>query len=76
MMTVNEQLLGLIAMAVAVVAILTVGTLVAADIIRLGSRRSTGGPDAGTEPARHRRIDLHTTGTAGSSGGREGGWTT
>lgn len=40
MMTVTEQVLAMVAMAVAIVAILTVGTLIAADIIHLGPRRT------------------------------------
>ena len=36
-MTVNEPLVGFVAMALAITAILTVGTLIAADIIHFGS---------------------------------------
>ena len=45
-MTVNEHLLGFIAMAIAILAILTVGTLIAADIIHLGRRRTVPVPEA------------------------------
>ncbi len=45
-MTVNEHILGFIAMAVAILAILTVGTLIAADIINIGPRRTTPVPEA------------------------------
>lgn len=38
-MSVNEQVLVMVAMAVAIIAILTVGTLVAADILPLRLRR-------------------------------------
>jgi hypothetical protein len=50
-MTVNEPLVGFVAMALAIAAILTVGTLIAADIIHLGSRdpRPVTG---GTEPSK------------------------
>ena len=44
-MTVNEHLLGFIAMAIAILAILTVGTLIAADI-NIGPRRTTPVPEA------------------------------
>ena len=37
-MSVTEQLIGFVAMAAAIMAILTVGTLLAADIIHLGRR--------------------------------------
>lgn len=50
MMSVNEQVLGLAAMAVAIVAILTVGTLIAADIIHLGPRRTAPVPVAKRNP--------------------------
>jgi hypothetical protein len=55
-MTVNEHLLGFIAMAIAILAILTVGTLIAADIIYLGPRRTAPVPEAGrsTLPATER----------------------
>ncbi|MFN7151319.1 MAG: hypothetical protein ACK4V6_17805 [Microthrixaceae bacterium] len=46
MMTVNEQVLVMVAMAVAIVVILTVGTLIAADIIHLGTRRTASVPRA------------------------------
>ena len=45
-MTVNEHLLGFIAMAIAILAILTVGTLIAADIINIGPRRTAPVPEA------------------------------
>ncbi len=45
-MTVNEHLLGFVAMAGAILAILAIGTLFAADIIHLGSRRSASRPSA------------------------------
>jgi hypothetical protein len=38
-MTVTQHLVGLVAVAVATITILTVGTLVAADVIRLPARR-------------------------------------
>jgi hypothetical protein len=37
-MTVNDPMVGFVAMALAITAILTVGTLIAADIIHVGSR--------------------------------------
>ena len=45
-MTVNEHLLGFIAMAIAILAILTIGTLIAADITHLGPRRTAPVPEA------------------------------
>ena len=45
-MTVTEHLLGFIAMAIAILAILTVGTLIAADIINIGPRRTAPVPEA------------------------------
>jgi hypothetical protein len=47
MMTVNEHLFAMVAMAVAIGAILTVGTLLAADIIHLGPRRRAPVPETG-----------------------------
>ena len=56
MMTVNEQVLVMGAMAVAIMVILTVGTLIAADIIHLGTRRTAPVPetqdDTSAVPAR------------------------
>jgi len=45
-MTVTEHLLGFIAMAIAILAILTIGTLIAADITHLGPRRTAPVPEA------------------------------
>jgi hypothetical protein len=77
-MTVNEHLLGFIAMAIAILAILTVGTLIAADIIHLGRRRTVPVPEAerstprptersdpSPAPARRgRREDRHSSNAA------------
>jgi hypothetical protein len=77
-MTVNEHLLGFIAMAIAILAILTVGTLIAADIIHLGRRRTAPVPEAerstprptersdpSLAPARRgRREDRHSSNAA------------
>ena len=55
-MTVTEHLLGFIAMAIAILAILTIGTLIAADITHLGPRRTAPVPEAerSTLPATER----------------------
>jgi len=45
-MTVTEHILGFIAMAIAILAILTIGTLIAADITHLGPRRTAPVPEA------------------------------
>lgn len=55
-MTINEQILAMVAMAVAIVAILTVGTLIAADIIHVGSRRPRRSPDMPSNPSLRQRT--------------------
>lgn len=47
-MTVTEHVLAMVAMAVALVAILTVGTLIAADIIHVGRRPAEPVPETRT----------------------------
>lgn len=71
MMTVNEHLLGLVAMAVAIIAILTVGTLVAADIIHVGSRRSAPVPETERDPSRPTKRSYVAPGPTARGGGTE-----
>ena len=59
-MTPTEHLIGFIAMASAIVAILVVGTLAAADILHFGRR----GPAARTRQARSRRAGRERRGGA------------
>ena len=71
MMTVNEHLLGLVAMAVAIISILTVGTLVAADIIHVGSRRSAPVPETERDTSRPVKRSDVAPGPTARRGGTE-----
>lgn len=71
-MSVSEQLVGLVAMAVAIVAILTVGTLIAADIIHLGPRRTAPVPEAERDPLHPTERSDPAPAPTGRHGGPEG----
>lgn len=73
-MTVNEHVLGLVAMAVAILAILTVGTLIGADIIRLGAHRAVPAPETqGDRPRPTKRSDVPPGPTTRPAKQRTGG---
>lgn len=72
MMSVNEQVLGLVAMAVAIVAILTVGTLIAADIIHLGPGRTAPVPEAERNPLHPTKRSHPAPAPTARHGGPEG----